>query len=188
VPVAKQSSARTKRAPAGPRQEERRKLVNQLGVPFARALAAFIQSLEEGEGTLADFPRASSRFPAVFAAGGGAGAGAGAGEADPASGIVGDLDPAMVRRVRQAIAENDALERRGEAEVVEFTADSPAEAAARRLKALAKRQGVSQSELAQRLGVTPAVVSRVFKNPDRSKVQTIRRIAKALGVSVREVI
>ena len=71
---------------------------------------------------------------------------------------------------------------------MDFTEDSPAQAAASRLRRVAKEQGVTQQELAKRLGVTPAVISRVFKIPNRSKVDTLRRIADALGVELVEIV
>jgi len=78
---------------------------------------------------------------------------------------------------RQAAERNDALAKAGNLKVIEFTADSPAEAAAGRLKRIARERGIS-----------PAAVNRVFKRPDRSKVATLRKIAAAMGVALHELI
>ncbi|MEW6249342.1 MAG: helix-turn-helix transcriptional regulator [Planctomycetota bacterium] len=44
----------------------------------------------------------------------------------------------------------------------------------RRLRRVLKAKGMKQSELARRLGVSPVVVSRVLKNPERSTGATLR--------------
>ena len=89
---------------------------------------------------------------------------------------------------RKVAEENRALEEQGKLDQVEFTSDSPAEAAASRLRLAAQRLGVSQKALAEKLGVTPAVINRVFQKPDRSKVSTLKRIARAMGVQLHEII
>jgi len=89
---------------------------------------------------------------------------------------------------RKAAEENEALAKAGKLKVGEFTADSPAEAAAGRLKRIARERGISQKAIATKLGVTPAAVNRVFKRPDRSKVATLRKIAAAMGVALHELI
>jgi len=83
---------------------------------------------------------------------------------------------------------NDELVAAGKLEAVEFSADSPAALAASRLGRVARAKGVSQKELAERLGVSASFISKVFKQPDRSKVATLRKIAEALGVEVREIV
>jgi len=99
-----------------------------------------------------------------------------------------DLDALVAEHARKAARQNDALAKAGKLRVAEFTEDSPAEAAAARLKYIARERGISQKAIAQKLEVTPAAINRVFKNPDRSKVSTLRRIAQAMGVELHELI
>ncbi|MEX2213867.1 MAG: helix-turn-helix transcriptional regulator [Phycisphaeraceae bacterium] len=63
-----------------------------------------------------------------------------------------------------------------------------AEFAAERVTAARKAQGVTQQELANRLGMAQTQISRIERNPDRTTVRTLKRIAKALGVDVRKLI
>ena len=95
---------------------------------------------------------------------------------------------ALERRLANAVAANDAAERAGTLRECEFDSRSPSHAVADRIKAIAKERGVSQNALASRLGVSPAVISRILRNPDRSKLDTLRRIAAALDVPVRELL
>lgn len=60
--------------------------------------------------------------------------------------------------------------------------------AAARLKWLAFQLGLTQKEIARRVGVSPVVINRIFKNPDRSTVATLRKIAKAMGVKLIELL
>jgi ribosome-binding protein aMBF1 (putative translation factor) len=139
-------------------------LAEDLAIPFARAFAVFVRTIHENERGK-PFSKALdtlSRDPAVR--------------------------KALERRLANAVAENDAAERAGRLREFEFKAGSPSEAVADRIKAIAKERGVSQNALASRLGVSPAVISRILRNPDRSKLDTLRRIADALDVSVRELV
>jgi hypothetical protein len=49
-----------------------------------------------------------------------------------------------------------------------------------------KRQGLTQAELAKRLGKSPAVLSRILRRPDRSKVTTLEQIASKLGIDLHD--
>ena len=60
--------------------------------------------------------------------------------------------------------------------------------AGHRLQHLLKQKGMTQAALARKLGVSPAVVNRVLKRPDRSMVATLRRIATALQADLWEII
>lgn len=60
--------------------------------------------------------------------------------------------------------------------------------AAARLKWLAFQLDLTQKEIAKRVGVSPVVINRIFKNPDRSTVATLRKIAKAMNVTLFELI
>ncbi len=143
-----------------------RLLLADLGEPFARALAVFVRECRNG-GVVGE--------PA----------------AKPVLGKLqsfDELDPALRERLDTIIDADEAAAEAGTLEMMEFTADSPAQAAAKRLRRVLSDRGLTQKELAKVLGVTPAVVSRVLKNPDRSKVATLRRIADALGIELREIV
>ena len=47
-----------------------------------------------------------------------------------------------------------------------------------------RERGVTQAELARRLDKSPTSISRILRNPERSRVDTIRQIAKALKVDL----
>lgn len=52
------------------------------------------------------------------------------------------------------------------------------------IRAAAKQRGITQKEIADDLGVSPAVISRILKNPSKSKLQTLQRIGKVVGVTI----
>ena len=60
--------------------------------------------------------------------------------------------------------------------------------AGRRIAECRKAKGVTQNDLAQRLKIDQSQISRIERNPDRSTLKTLKRIAKALGVDVRHLI
>ena len=62
------------------------------------------------------------------------------------------------------------------------------EVASVHLRRVARSQVISQKELARRLKVNPSVISRIFKSPEKSSLQTIRRIADALHVSLHDIL
>jgi DNA-binding XRE family transcriptional regulator len=47
-----------------------------------------------------------------------------------------------------------------------------------------KKAGLTQKQLADRMGVPQSQISRIEKNPDRTTLRTMKRIAAALGVEV----
>ena len=47
-----------------------------------------------------------------------------------------------------------------------------------------KQAGLTQSQLAARMGVPQSQISRIEKNPDRSTLRTMKRIAAALGMDI----
>ena len=51
-----------------------------------------------------------------------------------------------------------------------------------------KAAGLTQKQLADRLGVPQSQISRIERNPDRTTVRTLKRIAKALRVDVSALI
>lgn len=56
----------------------------------------------------------------------------------------------------------------------------------KRLKAARIAKGVTQAELAQRIGVTTQAISSFEKGTKAPKMETVKRIAEALGISVAE--
>lgn len=52
------------------------------------------------------------------------------------------------------------------------------------IRAAAKKRGITQKQIAEDLGVSPAVISRVLRNPSKSKLQTLQRIGGVVGVSI----
>lgn len=53
-----------------------------------------------------------------------------------------------------------------------------------RVAATRKEAGLTQAQLGKKLGLPQSQISRIERNPDRTTVKTLKRIAKALGVSV----
>ena len=47
-----------------------------------------------------------------------------------------------------------------------------------------KHSGLTQKELAERLGLPQSQISRIEKRPERSTIRTMERIAGALGVDI----
>jgi DNA-binding phage protein len=131
-----------------------------LGEPFAKALAVFIREVLRAEQRAEAGPAPSwQELPAV-----------------------------LRRELSAEMEKNDELLAARKLQAIEFTEDSPAALVASRLGRVARAKGVSQKELAERLGVSPSFISKVFKQPDRSKVATLRKIAEALSVEVREIV
>jgi ribosome-binding protein aMBF1 (putative translation factor) len=71
---------------------------------------------------------------------------------------------------------------------VEFDPAVPAKHYGSKLKLVFKKRGIKQAVIARKLGVAPSVISRVFKHPEKSKLQTIRKIANAAGISMAELV
>jgi len=144
-------------------------LLSCFGGPFARALAVFLEELAQS-GVLSSNPSQSNspekNLPASW-----------------------DQLPEGLRRELEAeIRQNNEHLNSGEIEAMPFTSGSTTVAVANRLRQVAQSKKVSQKELARRLEVSPSVISKVFKNPDRSTVRTLKRIAKALGVELHAII
>lgn len=51
-----------------------------------------------------------------------------------------------------------------------------------------KQAGLTQAELGKRLGVPQSQISRIEKDPDRTSLGMLKRIAAVLGVPVRELV
>jgi DNA-binding Xre family transcriptional regulator len=87
-----------------------------------------------------------------------------------------------------AWAEVQQLEDDGKLLKLELDRFTPESVVANRLRQVLKDEGISQADLARRLSISPAVISRMLKDPDRSAVKTLRRVAEALQVDVHEII
>ena len=51
----------------------------------------------------------------------------------------------------------------------------------RRLKWLLKKRELTQTELAKQLGLSQSAISRVMKKPGTARLDTVRKVADALG-------
>jgi ribosome-binding protein aMBF1 (putative translation factor) len=140
-----------------------RRLMDQWGEPFARALAESVCAVEEKRRKTPGTPAGRAAWVPVDSA---------------------ELPAPVRRRIAASLARG---RKAGEA-AADFAPADLAAPLSQRIRAVARAQGVSQSELARRLKVTPAVISRVFQHPERAKLQTLRRIAQALDVPVDRLI
>jgi DNA-binding XRE family transcriptional regulator len=66
--------------------------------------------------------------------------------------------------------------------------DLAIELAAESVMKARKAAGLTQTQLAKKLGVPQSQISRIERNPDRTTVRTLKRIAKALRVDVSALI
>lgn len=66
--------------------------------------------------------------------------------------------------------------------------DFALELAAERIAKARKAKGMTQKQLAAKLKVPQSQISRIERNPDRTTVRTLKRIAKALDVDVSALI
>lgn len=89
---------------------------------------------------------------------------------------------------REAIDHLEKRARRYRGPVYVLDANAGPRLAAARLQWLAFQLDLTQKEIARRVGVSPVVINRIFKNPDRSTVATLRKIAKAMNVKLVELI
>ena len=60
--------------------------------------------------------------------------------------------------------------------------------AGRRIAEARKAKGLTQKQLGDKLGLPQSQISRIERNPDRTTVRTVKKIATALGVSVRALV
>ncbi len=51
-----------------------------------------------------------------------------------------------------------------------------------------RERGWTQAELARRMKKSPTVISRIFRNPERSRVTTLQKVASALGVDLSDLL
>lgn len=143
-------------------------IMDRFAEPFARALAVFVRESSRRD-VLGDADRGDS-------------------PPDLSKKEGESLDEFLARRLARAIREHDALEKNGTLCSVEVNEESISQAVATRLRWVIKDRGLSQRELAKKIGVTPAALSRVLKNPDSSKVTTLRKISQALDVDLGRIL
>jgi UDP-N-acetylglucosamine 1-carboxyvinyltransferase len=62
------------------------------------------------------------------------------------------------------------------------------ELAVERIVEARKAKGLTQKQLGEKLGLPQSQISRIERNPDRTTVRTLKRIARALGVDVSALI
>ena len=60
--------------------------------------------------------------------------------------------------------------------------------AADRIAKARKAAGLTQKQLADKLGLPQSQISRIERNPDRTTVRTLRRLAQALNVDVSKLL
>lgn len=51
-----------------------------------------------------------------------------------------------------------------------------------------KAKKLTQAQVAKKLGLPQSQISRIERNPDRTTVRTLKRIARALGVNVKQLV
>ena len=56
------------------------------------------------------------------------------------------------------------------------------------LKRLRVLNALTQAELAQKAGLTPAAVARIERNEAEPRMTTLRKLAEALGIEPRELV
>ncbi|HUE72158.1 MAG TPA: helix-turn-helix transcriptional regulator [Pirellulaceae bacterium] len=95
-----------------------------------------------------------------------------------------ESDASLMRRLETQVAENDRLEKLGKLKTVPFDGQAERRSISERIRAVMRERRMTQARLAKALGITPANISRILKNPERSKVETFERIARALNVDL----
>ncbi|MCK4341774.1 MAG: helix-turn-helix transcriptional regulator [Phycisphaerae bacterium] len=141
-----------------------------LGEPFALAFAVFIRELAH-----AGFGDLAAALPAHEMSEG-------------TDERFEELAPADRQRAEAGLAAAQALKQTGQLEELELPAYTPETVAGNRLRRVLAKKKMKQVDLAKKMGISPAVVNRVLKNPDRSMVATLRKIAAALDVELYEII
>jgi len=51
-----------------------------------------------------------------------------------------------------------------------------------------RSRGITQAELARKVGKAPAAISRILKHPERSRLTTLQQIAEAVDVDLSELL
>lgn len=88
----------------------------------------------------------------------------------------------LATSVVQAMTDDEARKAERESKEegdIEVTRDL---AASKLIKNQLSQAGISQSELARRMGVKPPVVNRILRHPHRAKLSTWERMGAAIGI------
>ena len=140
-------------------------ILTRYAEPFARALAVFVRECSASRQGAGDLR-----------------------VTDPSIKCSDPDDESFARELVKAIKENEALALAGQLNTVDVNSESASKAVATRLRLIIKDRGFTQKKLAEKVGVTPARISHVLNNPDRSKVGTLRKIAEALDIDIHKVL
>ncbi|MHC4063387.1 MAG: helix-turn-helix domain-containing protein [Planctomycetota bacterium] len=92
-------------------------------------------------------------------------------------------DLAKASMVEQAVAQIES----GDQDLVDAD-DLALELAAERIARARRAAGLTQKQLGAKLKLPQSQISRIERNPDRTTVRTLKRIARALGVDVRALV
>lgn len=71
---------------------------------------------------------------------------------------------------------------------MEMTKEDYLEALAKRIKTLRKQQGMTQSQLAEKLGTNHTYIVRMEKGSQDSQISSLLAIANALDVTIAELV
>lgn len=99
-----------------------------------------------------------------------------------------ELPEAYRKTVEKEIEEGEKRIADGTQKVMVLTEADIAARIAAGLKEVLRAKRVSQSELARRLGVSPSVITKILRNPERSQLSTLYRITQALEVDLHAVV
>jgi len=139
-------------------------LLTQFGTPFAKALAVFTKELLKSE------INSISQRDIVTE--------------KPLWNSWDELPVKLRSSFEDEIKKNNNNRQNARDKAVEFNEDGVLIASANRLKRILNEKGIKQKQLAAHLGVSPSAISKVINNPDRSKVNTLKKIAKAIDVEL----
>jgi DNA-binding Xre family transcriptional regulator len=134
----------------------RNDMIDRYGNAFARALGVFVRELARADGM------------------------------ESADAATANDDEELLRAVRARAKENDRLERRGRLKPIPFDVKAVRQTLAERIRATLGKRRMTQAQLAKALKITPANITRILKSPEKSKVETLERIAAALHVDVAD--
>jgi DNA-binding Xre family transcriptional regulator len=102
------------------------------------------------------------------------------------SAVAADNDEELLGRIRARAKENDRLERRGRLKPIPFDVKAVRQTVAENIRAALGKRRMTQAQLAKALKITPANITRILKSPEKSKVETLERIAAALRVDIAD--
>jgi DNA-binding Xre family transcriptional regulator len=152
---------------------------------FAKALAVFLRELGLSRVPEATLALAGSGFAAQLCAA-------------PLKGGKRGLEPlceapggAVPATVPDPFFLQDAIDPELEEELRSSTPVTPAllsRALQRELKNALAESGMSQRALAQRLDISPAVITRILQHPEKSKLETLLKIAAAMDKNLGDIL